>query len=282
MRQHANEVLDAAWAMGVRYFDVARSYGLAEEFLASWLAQRRVPVDAITVGSKWGYTYTADWRVDASVPEVKDHSLDALLRQEAESRAALGDHLDLYQVHSATMESGVLEDRAVLAELVRLKQQGLVIGLTLSGADQPVVARRALAVDVDGLNPFSCVQATWNLLETSAAPALMEVHAAGWGVIIKEALANGRLTSRGTEPALAVVREVAGEHGASVDAVAIAAAMAQPFTDVVLSGAATPAQVQSNASATELQLSDQDLARLAGLAGDPLQYWAARRETSWT
>ena len=31
-------VLDAAVALGVRYVDAARSYGLAEQFLAGWLA----------------------------------------------------------------------------------------------------------------------------------------------------------------------------------------------------------------------------------------------------
>src|SRR5206468_2257511 len=34
------ELLDVARAEGVRYFDVARSYGRAEEFLARWLAER--------------------------------------------------------------------------------------------------------------------------------------------------------------------------------------------------------------------------------------------------
>ena len=37
MRAQAHEVLDAAFAVGVRYFDCARSYGLSEEFVASWL-----------------------------------------------------------------------------------------------------------------------------------------------------------------------------------------------------------------------------------------------------
>ena len=64
MRAHAHETLDAAWAMGVRYFDCARSYGASEEFLSSWLQSRNIPHDKIVVGSKWGYTYTADWRVD--------------------------------------------------------------------------------------------------------------------------------------------------------------------------------------------------------------------------
>jgi aryl-alcohol dehydrogenase-like predicted oxidoreductase len=172
LRLRAHEVLDAAYAVGVRYFDVARSYGLAEEFLASWLEHRGLPADAVTVGSKWGYTYTAGWRVEASIHEVKDHSLGALRRQLAESRGVLGQRLQLYQVHSATLQSGVLESLPVLAELADLRQHGLAIGLSLSGPDQAEVARRALAVEVDGVNLFSCVQATWNLLETSVGSAL--------------------------------------------------------------------------------------------------------------
>src|SRR5688500_10283952 len=109
MEAHAHAVLDAAQGGGVRYFDAARSYGMAEEFLGSWLASRGVAAGAVTVGSKWGYTYTAQWRVDAATHEVKDHSLAVLRRQYAESRARLGDHLAFYQIHSATPESGVLE-----------------------------------------------------------------------------------------------------------------------------------------------------------------------------
>ena len=81
MEQHAHLVLDTAWDLGIRYFDAARSYGRAEAFLASWLDKRRIPEDQVTVGSKWGYTYTADWKVGAEVNEVKDHSLGQLRRQ---------------------------------------------------------------------------------------------------------------------------------------------------------------------------------------------------------
>src|SRR5438067_5798661 len=41
------------------------------------------------VSSKWGYTYTAGWQVEAARHEIKDHSLAALERQLAESRALL-------------------------------------------------------------------------------------------------------------------------------------------------------------------------------------------------
>lgn len=37
MRARTRTMLDAAYAAGIRYADAARSYGLAEEFLAGWL-----------------------------------------------------------------------------------------------------------------------------------------------------------------------------------------------------------------------------------------------------
>jgi aryl-alcohol dehydrogenase-like predicted oxidoreductase len=262
LERRSHEVLSAAYDAGIRYFDAARSYGFAERFLASWLRERALPPDAVTVGSKWGYTYVGDWQVEARVHEVKDHSLAALRRQIEESRALLGEYLDLYQIHSATLESGVLDDHAVLAELNTLQASGLVIGLSVSGPRQAEVIRRALAVSVDGANPFHEVQATWNILEPSAGPALAEAHDAGWGVIIKEALANGRLASR--------------------DRVAIAAALANPWVDVVLSGAVTEEQVRSNAAALGVHLSADELAELLKIAEPPDQYWQERSQLSWS
>jgi len=92
MRSRAHSLLDAAYAAGIRYFDAARSYGLAEEFLGGWL-RSHPDVDDVGVGSKWGYTYTADWRVDAPVHEVKDHSVAVFTRQIAETRSLRGDHM---------------------------------------------------------------------------------------------------------------------------------------------------------------------------------------------
>src|SRR5260370_32942502 len=62
MRAQAYSVLDTAYAAGVRYFPAARSYGRAEEFLGGWIAERGHR-DAVA-GSKWGYRYTGDWRLD--------------------------------------------------------------------------------------------------------------------------------------------------------------------------------------------------------------------------
>ncbi len=162
LEQRAHTVLDAAYDAGVRYFDAARSYGRAEAFLASWLRRRELAPGDVTVGSKWGYTYTAGWQVDADPPEVKDLSLDTFRRQLGETRELLADHLSLYQIHSATVESGVLDDPAVLDALAELRASGVSVGLSTSGAEQAQTVERALES-----GGFDTVQATWNLLEPS-------------------------------------------------------------------------------------------------------------------
>lgn len=278
MQTAAAAVLDAAYAAGIRYVDAARSYGRAEAFLAAWLASRGHPPGSITVGSKWGYTYTADWRVDADQHEVKDHSVAVLTRQLAESRALLGAHLHLYQIHSATLESGVLDDRDVRRALAAARDGGLAIGLTLSGPRQADTLRRALAISIDGAPLFSVVQATWNLFERSAGEALREAHDAGLGVIVKEALANGRLTARAGPPA---IQRAAERIGATADALALAAALAQPWADVVLSGAATVAQLRSNATALDLPWNGDLDAALRPLAESPERYWSTRATLAW-
>jgi aryl-alcohol dehydrogenase-like predicted oxidoreductase len=259
--RRCHEMLDAAYAAGVRYVDTARSYGEAEHFLGTWLRARNPAKDAITIGSKWGYTYVGSWRLDASVHEVKDLSIDTLRRQIGESRSLLGDRLQLYQIHSATLESGILGNEAVLRELLQLRSTGVVVGLTVSGPAQADVIRRAFNVDVDGVNPFQVVQATWNLLERSAGGALAEAKARGWGVIVKEALANGRLTDHG--------------DGARV---ALAAALSQPWADVVLSGAVTPEQFKSNLNAVALSQKGGDWPEITE---SPSEYWTRRSALPW-
>ena len=281
LQRRTHDLLDAAYEAGVRYVDAARSYGLAERFLGSWLrgSARTTPGDP-TVGSKWGYAYVGDWSMNARVHEVKDHSLAALQRQYAESRAELGQHLNLYQIHSATLETGVLSDRAVLTELARLHEQGIAIGLTVSGPAQPDVIRQSLEVRIDGERIFQTVQATWNLLERSAGAALAEAHQAGFGVIVKESLANGRLTSRGDRAG--VLGEIAQHHGVNVDAVAIAAVLANPWVHVVLSGAIAADQLASNLEALSVNLSANELDALAALSEPSTAYWSLRQSLPWS
>lgn len=285
MEAHAHAVLDAAYARGVRYFDVARSYGRGEAFLASWLAKRGLGRDTIVVGSKWGYTYTAEWRVHTDRHEVKDHSLAALRRQLAESLDQLGPNLCLYQIHSVTGDSTVLQDDAVIDVLVQMRGMGIRAGLTVSGDRQGEVIRRALEVKRDGERVFDVVEATWNLLERGAEAALGDAHAAGMGVLVKEALANGRLADPGADPRFAGrlqrLCEAARRLGATADAVAIAAALAQPWADIVLSGAASVPQLDSNVAALALGWDPLLDGLLKPLAMPSVEYWHARQGFAW-
>jgi len=270
-RTHA--VLDAAYAAGVRYVDVARSYGRAEEFLAAWSAAHPER-DDVVVGSKWGYRYVGEWRLDADVHEVKDHSLAAFTEQWAQTRAVLG-RPAVYHVHSATLDTGVLADAPLHRALAELRADGVRVGISTSGPAQADAVRRALEVRVDGEPLFTSYQCTWNLLETSVAPALTEAHAAGGQVIVKEPVANGRLAP--TPDADPRAAALARARGVSLDRLAIAAALAQPWATRVLSGAVDAEQVASNAAAV-----DVDPGTLPDLAGDPEEYWSARSARRWS
>lgn len=270
LEARAHDVLNAALAEGVRYVDCARSYGRAEEFVSSWLAARGDAARDVVVGSKWGYRYTAAWRDDADVHEVKEHTRAHLHSQWAETRHILGDRVRLYQIHSATRESGVLDDADVLDGLRRIRETGVAIGLSTSGPHQADTVRQAVR-----LGAFDAVQSTFNVLEPSVGDALEAAHRAGMGVIVKEAVANGRLTDRGDADRFAARADALG---ATPDAVAIAWVLAHPFVDCVLSGASTRAHLRSNLVGLDL---DVDPDAFAGLAEDPEDYWGARSAMEW-
>lgn len=267
MRAASWAVLDAAYEAGVRWVDVARSYGLAEEFLAGWLSSRS-PSD-VTVSSKWGYAYVGGWRLDAAVHEEKSHTLDRFRTQWAESTALLGAHLALYQVHSLTPDSPLFDDLALQDALAALPVR---VGFSTSGPAQADVVRRAFALERHGVPVFTAVQSTWNVLEPSAGPALAEAHAAGAHVLVKEGLANGRLAVNPPEPVAALAKHL----DVGPDAVALAAALAQPWADTVLSGAAGTQQLASNLAAGTIGAVD-----LPDLAETPADYWKHRSALAW-
>ncbi|MEU8346739.1 Predicted oxidoreductase [Actinomadura meyerae] len=276
MREATWNVLDTAYAAGVRWVDTARSYGRAEEFLGGWLSARAP--DGVTVSSKWGYTYVGDWKTDAEVHEVKEHSLDRYRAQYRETRELLDGHLSLYQVHSLTEESPLFQDVRLQEAMAELSAEGIRVGFSTSGPRQAETIRRAMELDVSGQRLFTSVQSTWNVLETSAEDALREAHAEGLHVMLKEVLANGRLA---VQPPAAVLA-IASENGVRPDAVALAAALGRPWAGTVLIGAVSPAQLRSNLAASTLSLDEDELAALAELRVSPERYWAERGALPWT
>ncbi|MBW4781584.1 aldo/keto reductase [Rhodococcus fascians] len=276
LEQHCHAVLDAAWDSGIRHFDVARSYGLAEQFLGSWLSARPNRREELVIGSKWGYAYVADFQRGAEVHEVKEHSVARLAEQWPLTVRDLGGKPDHYLIHSVTPDSPALRDAALLDDLRALAAGGTRIGISTSGPHQAEVVRAALATGV-----FGSVQSTWNPLEPSVAPALAEAHEAGWFVVVKEAMANGRLVAENSE-----LSALADSAGVGRDALALAVALAQPWADVVLSGAATVAQLEQNIAALSIDhdviaAGDLNIADL-DIAESPQSYWDNRSRMAWT
>jgi aryl-alcohol dehydrogenase-like predicted oxidoreductase len=285
MEQRTHDMLDLAYEQGIRYFDAARSYGKAEQFLKSWLDKRGLTENDLIVGSKWGYTYTADWQIEAEQHEVKEHTLPVLQRQWSLSKNLLP-QLRLYQIHSATFSSGVLDNAEVLDELARLKREfNIRIGLSLSGVDQSEVLQAAMQIERNGEMLFGAVQATFNVLEQKPAETLRQAAERGMIVIVKEALANGRLTARNEAPGFVtrkqILEKIAQKHQVGIDAIALAFVLAQPWASLVLSGAVVAAHLQSNLKALQVELDQNDLNTLQKLRMDGATYWAERSDLAW-
>ena len=161
---------------------------------------------------------------------------------------------------------------------MRADGEVVAIGLSLSGAGQVDTLRRAMAIASDGRRLFDVVQATWNALEPSIGPTLSEAGAAGIGIIIKEALANGRLVQG---PEAEAVAAQARRLGSTPDAVALAYAIERPWADVVLSGAVTVEQLHDNLASADLRLDDEAREALRRLAMPPEPYWSQRAAMAW-
>ncbi len=277
MERHAHEVLDAAYEGGVRYFDAARSYGRGEAFLASWLQRRGLSRDDVTVGSKWGYTYTADWRVDADEHEVKD-----LVRRDAappaRPRRARCSASTWRFIRSTRPRSRAAcsTTRRCATSSRACATAGVRIGLTVTGAapgrhDRARAGGRGLRRGAGDVEPARAL---------GRPPRWPRAHDAGLGVLVKEALANGRLTARGDAEASSLAA-AARERGTTPDALALAAVLAQPWVDVVLSGAATVDTLRSNLAALDVAWDAELDGRLADLAEPAEAYWERRAELAW-
>jgi aryl-alcohol dehydrogenase-like predicted oxidoreductase len=281
LEAHAHKMLELAFQKGIRYFDVARSYGKAEQFLALWMADKR----NLVIGSKWGYTYTAGWQVNAAQHEIKEHSITVLDRQWGESLETLGRQPNIYHIHSASLESGVLLNAQVIDRLWELKSRGVIIGLSLSGPGQAETLEQSMEIRSGELQLFQSVQVTWNLLETSATNTLLKARDAGYGIIVKETLANGRLTERNSsadfKEKLDFLKSMAAKHKTGVDAIAMAFVLQQPWASVILSGAASPVHLHANLKAMDVCLDVEDLQFLNQLSESPSDYWKTRADLPW-
>lgn len=283
-KDNAHAVLDYAYANGLRYFDTAPSYGKGEQFLLEWKTSRKHA--EIILGTKWGYTYKADWELGfKGKHEIKEHSLKKLNEQWQMSQQLLPE-LNIYQVHSATLDSGILENTEVHQKLYDIKNaKGLKIGISISGNNQSDIIEKALEVKVANQPLFDAFQVTYNILEQSTFGKLQDLIKQGKYVIIKEALANGRVFKNEKfahyKGLYKTLESLSKKHNVGVDAIALRFIIDNLNPTYVLSGASSKAQLRENLMANNFQLDTDDLQELLAFKINPNEYWKERNSLSW-
>ena len=256
---------------------------MAEDLLLEWLQTKNDPTIQIT--TKWGYTYVANFDPNAEQHEVKEHSLKKLNEQWEVSKQLLP-NLNYYQIHSATLESGVLENEAILERLYQLKEtQNIKVGLTTTGSNQAEVLQKGLDVHFMGNQLFEIFQCTYNVLDQSIYRLGRQVISDGKQLVIKEALANGRLFPNSAYPNYRVLYKkleaLSKKYEVGVDAIALQFCSAKLGGVIVLSGANKPEYLTQNLKATDFQLSPEEIAELSGHKVSPKLYWDERKQLTW-
>ncbi len=282
-RNQGHDLLSKAYAAGIRYFDTAPGYGMAEQLLIDWVKEKQDPT--IELATKWGYTYVANFDKNATVHEMKEHSINKLNEQWKQSQKLLP-YLTTYQIHSATLETGVLENQEILHQLAGLKNEHhLKIGLSTTGANQVGVLKKALDIEVDGVQLFEVFQITYNVFDQSAASVIRSITSENKRVVIKEALANGRVFPNpkysNYSEAYLQLSKLAEKYSVGIDAIALRFCVDSVPVFKVLSGASLDQHLDGNLKMNSFSLDDQELQLLKSFKVEPIKYWNERKLLNW-
>jgi aryl-alcohol dehydrogenase-like predicted oxidoreductase len=273
----AIRTIHRAIELGCTFLDTAELYGpyTNEELVGRALKDRR---DEVVLATKFGIR--ADPTPEQPNRRVLDGSPANVRRSIEGSLKRLGtDHVDLYYQHRIDPDTPIEETVGALAELV---QEGKVrhIGLSEASAD---TIRRAHAT-----HPITAVQSEYSLwsrdIEAEVIPALREL---GIGLVAYSPIGRGFLAGRFTDPSeldagdfrrnnprfvgdaleqnqrlAAKVREIAQEKGIAPGQLALAWVLSRGSAVVPIPGTKRVAYLEENWGATEVQLSDDELARI--------------------
>ncbi len=269
------EVVDAALAEGVTFFDTADVYGGAgrsEELLGRVLDGRR---DQVVLATKFG--------MDMGDGRGPRGSRDYVL---AAAEASLGrlrtDVIDMYWYHRPDGVTPIAETLAALDELVR---SGRVRAIGASNFTAAQIEEADAAASERGLTRFTAVQNEYSLLVREAEREVLPTcERLGIGFVPYFPLASGLLTGKyrkgETAPAgsrlasrdgiasdeqfevVDALQRYAEERSMSLLEVAIGGLLAQPAVSSVIAGATRPEQVTANAAAARWSPTEADLRAL--------------------
>jgi D-threo-aldose 1-dehydrogenase len=266
----AAATVDAAWAVGIRYFDTAPHYGLGLSERRLGAALRGLPRDAYTISTKVGRLLVPDpagvgHRDPAGFDVPADHrrvwafDAEGVRRSLADSLDRLGlGRVDLVLIHDPEDHAEVAL-REAYPVLHGMRAEGTVGAIGVGSKDWRVLHRFVVECELDAV----LLAGRYTLLDQSALDELLPacvrrgvsvVNAGVFnsGILAVDAPHAGLPYEYGPAPSDVVDRAVAiaavcGRHGTSLPAAALSFAAAHPAVAAVLIGAASPAEVRRNA-----------------------------------
>ncbi|MBO9399954.1 aldo/keto reductase [Shimia sp. R9_3] len=282
----ATRMVDLAIEAGINIFDTANVYsaGESETLLGKALGARRK--DAVIATKLYG--------TEGTGPNDLGTSRLAIMREVEASLTRLGtDYIDLYQVHSFDPTTPLEETLRAMDDLVR---QGKVRYIGLSNFSAWQIAKADGVAKLMGTEKFCSVQSYYSLvgraLEREIIPAAMDL---GLGTLIWSPLAggflSGKFTREGQEKSarranipfppidmdkgydvVDVLAKIAANNEVSVAQVALAWLLHKPGVTSVIVGARKESQLVDNLGATNVALSDDEIAQLDAVSALEPEY----------
>lgn len=269
--------IDAALDLGVNFIDTSDAYGAgySETLLGKALRGKR---DKVVLATKGGNVMTGPDRGKrnfdpAYIGRVLEESLKRLQT----------DHVDLYQLHNPTVD--VIERGEVWELLERQKKAGKILhyGVSINNTEEGLTAANGGRSDT--------IQTEYNLLDQEPAEKVFPLaKKLNVGMIARVPLRRGLLTGKLTvedQERFAKddvrARNFAGDKLAkelkkveqlrflvkgpvkSLAQAAIAFCLADPAVSVVIPGARDAKQMRENATAADIELPAEDLAKVREL-----------------
>ena len=294
----ADRIVERSLASGVNFIDTADVYssGNSERILGQSLINLGVRRQDVVIATKV-YGQMGDKPNDRGAS--RGHIMDSV-------RASLDrlqmDHIDLYQIHATDPVTPIDETLRALDDLV---SRGLVRYIGVSNWQAWRIAKALGISERRGLARFETVQSYYSIagrdLEREIVPLLNEEKL---GLMVWSPLAGGLLSGKYGPGApgngegrranfdfppvdkerawqcVAVMREIAVRHAASVAEVALAFILSKPFVTSIIIGAKRIEQLEQNLAATRLTLDAEDIERLNTISALPPEYpgWMLERQ----
>nr|WP_315266903.1 aldo/keto reductase [Microbacterium lemovicicum] len=264
----ARGAVDAAWDVGIRYFDTAPHYGLGLSERRLGAALRDRPRADYVLSTKVGRLLVDSpdtahlqdddgFAVPAAVRRRWDFSRDGILRSVEESLTRLGlDRIDIAYLHDPD-EHWEAASTSGVGALIELRDQGVVSAVGAGMNQAGMLADFVERCDVDVV----MVAGRYTLLDDAAAERLLPLAAERGVGVVAAAVYNSGLLSSPRPPADATydystapaelreranaIADICERHGVDLPSAAIAHPLRRPEVVSVVVGLRTREQVDS-------------------------------------